>query len=248
MKIKKTKEKPILARARKPAELASRSRFKVILETVRGRWKTVAAVAGAAFLVGAAIGGYSWYRHDREVRAAKAYATVQKNVRERVEAEVKKAGESGRVDDKKIAGIAEDELRNMIERYPDTSTGLAATYELASLCFEQGDYKEARALFATVEAKTKGLEKTLAAKGVADCDRALNDKARALAEYRELYDQEPDGFPGVAIGMDLAELYVAAGKPEEAKKIYRRIVEYDALSAYAGDAARELALLENVTP
>jgi uncharacterized protein YcfJ len=93
MKIKKRKVKPILKRARKPAEAAAETRLRRIVKAVLGRWKVIAAAFAAVIVVGAAIGGYFAYRHDREVRAARAYARVQGKITDIEREAAEKSGE-----------------------------------------------------------------------------------------------------------------------------------------------------------
>jgi tetratricopeptide (TPR) repeat protein len=244
MKIKKRKEKPILKRARKPAEAAAKTRFQKLLEPVTRRWKLIVIVAGAVVVAGAGVGGYFWYRSDRETRAARAYSRVQENIADLVREETKKKGEDAKLDEDKITAKTVSELENLVSRFGDTGTGRAATYELASLYFDQGKYDEARQLFGRVEKNGSGPAKVLAAKGVADCYKAAGEYEAAITQYRRVFDAHKDDFPSVPVAMDMAECYKAAGKEEEALKLYRYVVDYNRLSPYADRAELELKKAE----
>jgi tetratricopeptide (TPR) repeat protein len=246
MKIKKKKEKPILKRARKPAEAAAETRFQRVIRPVAKRWKLIVAIAGGAVVLAAAVGGFFWYRHDREVRAARAYAHVQERLTEEVKKAGVAAGKEGRVDEEALATKTVAELENVVERFGDTATGRAAAYELASLYFGRGEYENARKLFADVEAKSSGLEETLAAMGVADCDRALGEYDAAISKYRLVFEKNRGEFPGVPAAMNLAGCYRQTGKLGEAAKMYRYVLDYHRLSPYAGEADRELRRVEAV--
>lgn len=246
MKIKKKKEKPILKRARKPAEAAAETRFQRIIKPVALRWKLIVAVAASAIVIGAAVGGFFWYRHDREVRAARAYAHVQERLTEEVKKAGKAAGKEGGIDEEALASKTIAELENVVERFGDTATGRAAAYELASLYFGRGEYETARDLFVDVEAKSSGLEETLAAMGAADCDKALGEYDAAIGKYRLVFEKNRGEFPSVPAAMELADCYRQTGKLGDAAKMYRYVLDYHRFSPYAGEADRQLRQVEAV--
>ncbi|MGD8718402.1 MAG: tetratricopeptide repeat protein [Candidatus Zixiibacteriota bacterium] len=246
MKIKKKKEKPILKRARKPAEAEGRSGVKKFFDPIIKRWKIIAAVAGGLALAGAAVGGYFWYRHDREVRAARAYAHVQERITEFAEEKAADVGEEGRIDPEELAAFTTTELENVIERFGDTATGRAAKYELASLRFERKDYKGAAELFGQVERDGSGLSAVLAAKGVADCHKAQGEYDAAIEGYKAIFEAHRDEFPNVPVAMDLAGCYRDTGNYDEAAKLYRYVLDYHRLSPYSGDADLELKKIEAI--
>jgi len=246
MKIRKKKTKPILKRARKPAEAAAQTRFQKIYQPILRRWKTIVAVVGGVAVAGAAVGGYFWYRHDREVRAARAYASAQARLADIVREAAARAEEGGAVDEEAVAAETEKELVNIVERYADTAAGRAATYELASLHFDRGRYDEAQKLFEEVERKTSGLQRILAAKGIADCYRARGELEPAIAKYREIFEGRREEFPAVPVAMALAECYRDTDRPAEAAELYRFVLDYHRLSPYAAEAEEELRQVEAV--
>jgi len=246
MKIKKEAGRPILARARKPAEAAAVTPVQRILRPVLVRWRVIALVAGAVLVVGGAFGGYLWYRDNKEDKATRAYARMQGKAAERAAVAAKKAGKNGAVDQKELDAATVRDLDEFVKRYGATGAGRASAYQLGSLLFDQGKYNDARKRFAYVKARSKGPEALLAAKGIADCDRAVGNYKAAITGYRTIYESGKDGFPGVPVGMALAACYNHEGQTGEAEKIYRRILDYDALSPYAPEAAQELAKLEQI--
>jgi|GEM_PF-1198528 len=246
MKIKKKKGKPILKRARQPAEAAAETRFQKILKPVVKRWKLIAAVAAGVAVAAAAVGGYAWYRHDRELRAGRAYARVQERVTDEVKKAVEAGGKEGKVDEDKIAAKTVAELENLVERFGDTASGRAATYELASLYFDRGEYQKALRLFSDLEGKSSGLEAVLAAQGSADCHKALGEYDAAITKYKIIFESHKDEFPGVPVAMSLGECYQQKGQLDEASKIYRYVLDYHGLSPYAPQAERELEKVKAV--
>ncbi len=246
MKVKKDKGKPILARARKPAEAAAVTPAHKFFRPIIARWRLIVVVIGAVIVAAGAVGGYWWYLSQREDKAARAYARLQGEATERAMEAGKKAGKSGQVDEKKLRAERAQDLEAFIKRYGNTGTGRAAVMELGSLYFEQGDYKKARDRFEWVRGRSKGTEALLAEKSVGDCARAQKDYKGAIATYKKVYDREPDGFPGVPAGMALAACYVHEGQSDEAAKIYRRILDYNAFSPYAPEAAEELAKMDQI--
>lgn len=244
IKKKKRKEKPILRRARVPAEAAAKTGFRKIIDPVVRRWKLIAAVAGAVAVVGLCVGGYFYYRYDREMRAARAYGRVQEKIADLVREQIEKKGEEAELDEGEINALTVTELQNLVDRYGDTATGRAAKYELASLYFDEGKFEEARSLFAEVEKKASGLEGVLAAKGAADCDKAAGDYEAAIPRYERIFEDHKGEFPCVPVAMDLAECYKRAGRAESATPLYRYVLDYHRLSPYAEEAQRELAKAE----
>jgi tetratricopeptide (TPR) repeat protein len=246
IKKKKRKEKPILRRARVPAEAAAKTGFRKFIDPVVRRWKIIAAVGGALAVAGLAVGGYFYYRHDREMRAARAYGRVQEKIADLVQEQIdtQGKGEEVKIDEEKVNALTVTELQNLIERYGDTATGRAAKYELASLYFDTGKVEQARPLFAEVAKKASGLEGVLAAKGVADCDKAAGDYEAAIPAYERIFESHKGEFPCVPVAMDLAECYKTVGRTEDATKLYRYVLDYHRLSPYAEKAERELAKAE----
>jgi tetratricopeptide (TPR) repeat protein len=244
IKKKKRKEKPILKRARVPAEAAAKTGFRKFIDPVVRRWKIIAVVAGVLAVAGLVVGGYFYYRHDREMRAARAYGRVQEKIADLVEKEADKQGEEVKIDEEKVNALTVTELQNLVERYGDTATGRAAKYELASLYFDTGKVEQARPLFAEVAKKASGLEGVLGAKGVADCDKAAGDYEAAIPAYERIFESHKGEFPSVPVAMDLAECYKTVGRTEDATKLYRYVLDYHRLSPYAERAGRELAKAE----
>lgn len=235
-----------MARGRKPAETAVRTPIQKFFAPIIKHWRIIAIVAGALVLVGGAIGGFKWYQNDRENRAARAYAHLQGIAADRATAAALKAGKDGKVDEAKLEAAAIKDLNEFITKYEKTGAGRMAQYELATVYFESGKTKEASALFAKVAAQGKGPEKTLAAIGVADCALAAGDYKGAIAKYQPIYDAGPDGFPGLAVGMKLAACLEHEDKIDDAAKIYRRVLDYSALSPFAAEAAEALSKIEQV--
>lgn len=244
MKVKKASGKPILARARRPLEIAADTRWRRFVKAVAARWKYIAVGVGAVALVTLGVTGYFWYRSDREKRAALAYAKISENAALRMEKAAKEAGATGAVDEKKLASQLIADLEEYIRRYGNTGPGKAATFELASLYYEQGNYKRARELFASLEKNNKSeTARWLAAKGVADCDRAAGNLKAAVAKYEAVRRECGDRFPKVPLAMALADCYYRMGELDKAKEIYRAVVEDDKASPYAAEAAERLAKL-----
>jgi tetratricopeptide (TPR) repeat protein len=246
MKIKKKKGRPILKRARQPAEVAAETRLQKIFKPVIKRWKLIAAVAAGVAVAAGAVGGYAWYRRDREVKAARGYAGVHERVAEEVKKAVEAAGEEGQLNGDEIATKTAAELENLVQRFGDTAAGRVAAYELASLYFDRAEYKKALRLFSDLEGKSSGLEEVLAAKGSADCHKAVGDYDAAITKYRIIFESHKGEFPCVPAAMSLGECYQEKGQLDEAAKMYRYVLDYHGFSPYAAQAERELKKVKAV--
>jgi len=241
MKVKKSSGKPILARARRPLEKAADTPGRRFVKALAARWRLIVGVAAGTLVVAAGIVGYFWYRNDREERAARAYARLSDAGTVRLEDAYKKAGPEGRIDEKKLTAQLIRDLENYVARYGETGPGRAASFELAGLYFEQGEYKKAKTVFARLEESGDAFEKALAAKGVGDCERALGNYKDAVAKYNALRRSCGDNFPGVPVAMALADCYRQLGDDARAKEIYRHIIENEKASPFAAEAANALA-------
>ncbi len=127
------------------------------------------------------------------------------------------------------------------DAYPSTGAGIAARYHAASTLASLGRSSDAVSRYDEVIARAgNGVYGQMARLGKADALVLGGKYEDALAIYRELAARKDGTLPVDAILMQLGRACVAAGKTQEAKQAFTRIVDEFPESTYLADARREL--------
>ena len=196
-----------------------------VLDLLRRATKPAAIVVGAAAVIG--IGVYFWRDSQRNeaLRAEKSYYQAQGSLA------------SGN------RALAESDLQKLIQRSPSTPAAVQASALLATLRYEDGKYAEGQALVQKAldrapDHMKPGLHALLAA-GFED-QRKLPE---AADEFRKAADATPFDREKQKYMADAARSLAAAGKTEEAKKIWAELAA-DEAGPTAGEARVRLGELE----
>jgi hypothetical protein len=127
------------------------------------------------------------------------------------------------------------------DAYPSTNSGIAARYHAASILASLGRSSEAVSRYDDVIARAgDAVYGQMARLGKADALVLGGKYDEALAIYRELAARKDGSLPVDAILMQLGRACLAAGKTQEAKQAFTRIVDEYPESTYLTDARREL--------
>jgi hypothetical protein len=130
------------------------------------------------------------------------------------------------------------------DAYPSTNSGIAARYHAASILASLGRPGEAVTRYDDVITRAgDAVYGQMARLGKADALVLEGKFDDALAIYRELAARKDGSLPVDAILMQLGRACVAAGKTQEAKQAFTRIVDEFPESTYLTDARRELDTL-----
>ena len=81
--------------------------------------------------------------------------------------------------------------------------------------------------------------------GLATAQAGAGQYDEAIAGYRSLSERRDGAFPPEGVLMQLARTYRSAGKIEEARQTYTRVVEEFPNSLFSAEAQRELELLKS---
>lgn len=174
------------------------------------------------------VGGYYMYRQGQQTKAQaadRAYLQAQNSVA------------SGNTP------LAQSDLKKIVDRYPGTLAAVQASMLLAQLQYEQGKYADG---IATLEKARGSAPKTMVPGLHSLVAAGYEDQQKhdlAAAEYQKAADATPYELDKQKYLADAARSLAAAGKTEEARKIWAQLAE-DPTGPTAGEARVRLGELE----
>lgn len=137
-------------------------------------------------------------------------------------------------------------LLAVAEAYPTLEQGVLARYRAAAALVSVGRTAEGIDRYREVVASEKGVYQVMAKLGIADAQITAGQYDPAIASLKELAQQTADEIPVDGVLMQLARGYRLAGKQDDARKTFRRVVEEFPQSPYAQVARRELDVQDAV--
>ena len=133
--------------------------------------------------------------------------------------------------------------------YPSTMSGIAASFQAASLRAELGKLAEAEKGFQDVIARDgNGLYGRMARLGIAALQVRTSRFDPAIQTFSELSQRTDSDLPVDGILMQLAEAYRLAGRVPDALRAYARISDEFPESPFATDAKAESDRLKAAAP
>jgi TolA-binding protein len=211
---------------------------------VAERQRTFALVAGVVVVVALAAGGY-WAWHTRtetraQVMLGQALTVVQSPV------EAPKPGADGKVAQlpgtyPTINARAEAALQKFTQvatEYPSTKAGIAARYYAASALSMLGRHPEAVTRYQEVvdRAGTKNFYGRMAQLGTIEAQVQARQFDQAIAKAQALANANDESLPRDAMLMELGRAYAAAGKKQEAKQTFDKVLTEFPTSSFAEEA------------
>jgi len=129
-------------------------------------------------------------------------------------------------------------LKAAADGYPDTAAGITARYHYAGALAALGRHDEAVKTFDEVmqRAGANTLYGRMARMGKADTQTRAGQFDAAIATWTELVASADQDLPKDAVLMELGKVYQAAGKADEAKKTFTRVVDEHPTSPYVSEA------------
>ena len=131
-------------------------------------------------------------------------------------------------------------LLAVAEAYPDSDAGLMARYRAAAALVTVGRTQEGAARYKEVVDKGKGAYQVMARLGIAEAHLVAGQFDQAIASFKEVEALKSDDVPVDGVLMQLARAYQLAGKSEDAKKAFKRVIDEFPQSPYAAAARREV--------
>jgi len=130
-------------------------------------------------------------------------------------------------------------LLAVAEAYPGSAAGVMARYRAAAALVAIGRTQEGIQRYKEVVEKGRGAYQAMARLGIAEAQMMAGQFEQAIASFKELESLKSDDVPVDGVLMQLARAYRLAGKAEDARKTFKRVVNEFPQSPYAPAARRE---------
>ena len=130
-------------------------------------------------------------------------------------------------------------LLAVAEAYPGSDAGIMARYRAAATLVAIGRTQEGIQRYKEVVEKGRGAYQAMARLGIAEAQMMAGQFEQAIASFKELESLKSDDVPVDGVLMQLARAYRLAGKAEDARKTFKRVVNEFPQSPYAPAARRE---------
>ncbi len=205
---------------------------------------------GLVALVLLSVAGYTVWRerNNRQAAAmlADALAVMQARVVAPAEGSATPAPEVGTYpSDRARREAALPKFMAAAEAHPDTQMGIAARYHAAALLASLGRTEEAETRYAEVIERAQGkLYGEMARMGRAEVQATAGKYDEAIATWQGLAGSPTGDVPVDAVLVQLARTCEMAGKRDEARKAYQRVIEEFSESPYVPDARQALEALD----
>jgi len=220
---------------------------------------TVAKVSGAvnenrnlvlgaiavALIAVIALGGYFWYRgHTNDQAGAllgKAMVIVQSQIAPPPTLPGAQQNPGTFPTDKARQEAALQAFQAVISAYPNTMAGHAARYHAAGALMQLGRYSEAEKAFQdAVDHSGSTIYAPMSRMGLGEAYVAEKQYDKAIALYTDLSAQRDGPLPVDGVLMLLGRTYAKAGKTNEARATFKRVVDEFPDSMYANQARQEM--------
>lgn len=128
--------------------------------------------------------------------------------------------------------------------YPSTPAGIAAKYHAAASLMAAGRLAEAEQKFRDVTASGgSSIYASMAKMGLVTALVGQSKFDDAITTLNTLSGDRDGTLPLDGVLMELARTYVKAGKPQDARAAFKRVVDEFPQSGYSADARQQLAQL-----
>jgi TolA-binding protein len=218
-----------------------------VTNAVRENRSAVALGVGAAILVAAIVGGWLYWRTHRANEAGAllgiAMATAQAPITPAPSLPGATQTPGTFPTEQARADATIKLLTQAADAYPNTDEGIAARYQLGSELLAVGRLDDAQAAFQQVATSGSTLYASLAKLGQAQAFMAAGKTDDAIKVYTELAAARDSALPVDGLLMELARASQKAGKPQDARAAFKRVVDEFPDSTYAADARQQLAAL-----
>ncbi len=186
-----------------------------IIDWVVDNWRPVVGGLVALCLGFVLWWGISSWRTSREMKASVALNEA---------VQLFKADEtSGKPADVKTA---EKKLEDVVQQYGGTAEGDAARLYLARIAFQKGDAARAKSLLKRVAAKHRGdALGRLATLDLIQMRVASGEAAEVAKDLEGMLSGKDDRLPRDAAMYELARVYMAEQKPDQAKTYFEKLVK-----------------------
>jgi len=131
-------------------------------------------------------------------------------------------------------------LMAVADAYPASDAGIMARYRAAAALVAVGRTQEGIQRYKDVVEKGKGAYQVMARLGIGEAHLIAGQFEQAIASFKEVESLKSEDAPADGVLMQLGRAYQLAGKADDAKKTFKRVVDEFPQSPYAPAARREL--------
>jgi TolA-binding protein len=127
------------------------------------------------------------------------------------------------------------------DRYPSTTSGIAARYQAAAALAALGRNTEAIARYKEViDRAGNGIYGEVARLGLANAEAQAGQYDAAIVAYKEIAAKKDGRIPVDGVLMQLGRTYAMAGKTADAQRTFQQVLDEFPQSGYAQAARREI--------
>jgi TolA-binding protein len=123
--------------------------------------------------------------------------------------------------------------------YPGSDAGIMARYRAASALVAVGRVADGIQRYKEVVERGKGPYQVMARMGLAEAQLVAGQFDQAIGSFKDVAALNSEEAPGDGVLMQLARAYQLAGKTDDARKTFRRVVDEYPQSPYVSDARRQ---------
>jgi TolA-binding protein len=208
----------------------------------------IAIAGGVLVLILAIGGGYFYFNKQSGDRASAAFGAALRVEQSQVvpaptlPGATQQAGTFATEQARNEAAVAA--YQKVIDAYPNHAAGLAARYQLAGVYLGMGRAADAATAYADVASRGGSSISGAAAKlGQSQALVAQNKYDDAIKILTDLSAQRDSDLPMDGVLMELARVCQRAGKTQDARAAFKRVVDEFPQSGYAGEARQQLATM-----
>jgi tetratricopeptide (TPR) repeat protein len=214
---------------------------------LRENQSRVLTIVGIAAVILAIGGGYYFWTHSRENKAGVLLGDAA-SIRESAIAPPSTLPGVGQAPNTFPTEQARGEaaikaFQQVVSTYPSSAAAVAARYEIAATELELGRFSEAETGFRDVIAEKREPYSSTARLGLAETLMAAGKNDEAIKLLTELSAERDGPLPVDSVLIQLARANAKAGKSQDARAAYKRVVDEFSDSQYAADARQALASL-----
>ncbi|MCC7007805.1 MAG: tetratricopeptide repeat protein [Acidobacteria bacterium] len=218
-----------------------------VIQTVGEYQRNVVFAVVIAIVLVAGVGGFFWWRGAQADKAGAllgiAQATANAGIAPPSNIPGARQAPGTFATPKDRAEAALKALQEVAAAYPSSDAAITANYEAAGQLLLLGRPAEAEALYDKVIATNSTLYAPMARMGLAQAKLAAGKVDDAVKLYTDLAAERDSALPVDGVLMQLADAYMKAGKPADAKAAYKRVVDEFHESPYVPEARQRLAAL-----
>jgi TolA-binding protein len=130
-------------------------------------------------------------------------------------------------------------LLAVADAYPSTDPGVMARYRAAAALVAVGRASEGIQRYKEVVERGRGIYQVMARMGLGEAQLVAGQYDQAIVSFKDVSASNSEGTPADGVLMQLGRAYQLAGKPDDARKTFKRVVDEFPQSPYAATARRQ---------